>query len=210
MYSTFENINIEHIYVNAGNNSSVGNQSALLVGEKTGGSIENCYVHGDMITEGIQCGGIVGITHGDVRINHVIANVYATNKNIKNAASMGLFVGEPDAATSITNSASIGMTASGKSSKAVGKFYGTATDISGIENCYENSTTEGTSKADGNRIQAVDMETLKSGIFYINTLGLDNSVWALDAIEERQYAESCNAYGAGPQDAPSMIFFGLR
>ena len=210
MYSTFENINIEHIYVNAGNNSSVGNQSALLVGEKTGGRIENCYVHGDMITEGIQCGGIVGITHGDVRINHVIANVYATNKNIKNAASMGLFVGEPDAATSITNSASIGMTASGKSSKAVGKFYGTATDISGIENCYENSTTEGTSKADGNRIQAVDMETLKSGTFYINTLGLDDSVWALDTIEERQYAESCNAYGAGPQDAPSMIFFGLR
>ncbi len=209
-YSTFDRIDVQHIYVSAGTSEATGNQSALLVGEKTGGSIVNCYVHGDLVTEGVQCGGIVGSARGEVMIDHVIANVYAANRNRKNSPSVGMFVGEVDAGTVIKNSASLGTTSAATSAKLIGKFYGTAADATAFQNCYENSTTTGTGKADGTNLLTVDMEKLKEVSFYLDTLGMDAAIWNLDAITVKRYTESVNLYGPNVEDAPEMIFLSLR
>lgn len=204
-YSTFERIDIQHIYVQAGKTEN-GNQSALLVGEKTGGSIIDCYVHGELKTEGKQCGGIVGSAHGNLLIDRAVANVYAVNTNRKAHSTMGMFVGAADADVKIQNSASIGLT----TNAAIGKFYGTAADAGAFQNCYENSTTGGKGKADGTNLLEADMDTLKEAAFYRDTLKLDAAVWALDEIIFRKYSESVNPYGSGPQDAPEMIILKLN
>ena len=209
-YSTISRVNMKQVYINSGSNKTVGNRSAILVGEKIGGSIENCYAQGDIITEGKQCGGIVGYLHEEASVDCTVANVYATNKSKENATTMGMFVGEVDATSSIKNSASIGLTASSTSSRLVGKFYGVAATVSQIKNCYENSSKDGTSNAQGNQIIEVDNEQLKEGKFYIDNVGLDSSIWSLDTIEERKYIESVNFYGSGSDDAPEMIFLGLK
>ena len=183
--STFENINVSHASVNAGKNNNGGNKISTFISEKTGGSIKNCYVHGEIFGEGKITGGIIGISHGNVTIENVISNIYLSNSSITTSTkeTSGLFAGELSAKTVIKNSAAIGLT----KVKEVKKFAGTIKDISKIENCYESSSSSGTSNANGSNIIAATITQLKDKNFYINTLGFDENIWALDNIVERYY-----------------------
>ena len=62
-----------------------------------------------------------------------------------------MFAGELSAETVIKNSAAIGLT----KVKEVKKFAGTIKDISKIENCYESSSSSGTSNANGSNYNAI-------------------------------------------------------
>ena len=183
--STFENINVSHASVNAGKDNNQGNNISTFISEKTGGLIKNCYVHGEIFNKGKNSGGIVGIAHGNVTIENVISNIYLSNSSITTSTkeTSGLFAGELSAETVIKNSAAIGLT----KVKEVKKFAGTIKDISKIENCYESSSSSGTSNANGSNIIAATITQLKDKNFYINTLGFDENIWALDNIVERYY-----------------------
>lgn len=175
--STFEKIDIRRAYVNAGKNNNGGNKISTFISEKTGGSIKNCYVHGEIFGEGKITGGIIGISHGDVTIENVISNIYASNGSIKDTGTNGLFIGDISAETVIRNSASIGL-ASNSSSK-VRRFAGTIADINSIENCYEITSSTGTSNVNGSNIKEATTTQLKDKNFYINTLGFDENIWEL-------------------------------
>ncbi len=56
---------------------------------KTGGTIKNCYVQGEIYGSGTQNGGIVSLTQGDVTIENVIANMYMSCGSAVNAANLG-------------------------------------------------------------------------------------------------------------------------
>ena len=83
-------------------------------------------------------------------------------------------------------------------------------DISKIENCYESSSSSGTSNANGSNIKSIDKGQFKSKDFYVNTLGFDETIWALDNIVERYYTESVNPHGQVDSAFPKMLFFGLK
>ena len=204
--STFENINVSHVYVNAGKDYNQRNMASTFISEKTGGLIKNCYVHGEIFGEGKITGGIIGISHGNVTIENVISNIYASNGSIRDTGTNGLFIGDVSAETVIKNSAAIGLT----KVKEVKKFAGTIKDISKIENCYESSSSSGTSNANGSNIIAATITQLKDKNFYINTLGFDENIWALDNIVERYYTESVNPHGQVDSSFPKMLFFGLK
>lgn len=206
--STFENINVSHASVNAGKDNNQGNNVSTFISEKTGGLIKNCYVHGEIFNKGKNSGGIVGIAHGNVTIENVISNIYLSNSSITTSTkeTSGLFAGELSAETVIKNSAAIGLT----KVKEVKKFAGTIKDISKIENCYESSSSSGTSNANGSNIIAATITQLKDKNFYINTLGFDENIWALDNIVERYYTESVNPHGQVDSAFPKMLFFGLK
>ena len=206
--STFEKIDIRQAYVNAGKNNNGGNKISTFISEKTGGSIKNCYVHGEIFGEGKITGGIIGISHGDVTIENVISNIYASNGSIKDTGTNGLFIGDISAETVIRNSASIGL-ASNSSSK-VRRFAGTIADINSIENCYEITSSTGTSNVNGSNIKEATTTQLKDKNFYISTLGFDENIWELDNIVERHYTESVNAHGQVDSAFPKMLFFGLK
>ena len=171
-------------------------------------SIKNCYVHGEIFGEGKITGGIIGISHGDVTIENVISNIYASNGSIKDTGTNGLFIGDISAETVIRNSASIGL-ASNSSSK-VRRFAGTIADINSIENCYEITSSTGTSNVNGSNIKEATTTQLKDKNFYISTLGFDENIWELDNIVERHYTESVNAHGQVDSAFPKMLFFGLK
>ena len=206
--STFENINVSHVYVNAGKDYNQGNMASTFISEKTGGLIKNCYVHGEIFNKGKNSGGIVGIAHGNVTIENVISNIYLSNSSITTSTkeTSGLFAGELSAKTVIKNSAAIGLT----KVKEVKKFAGTIKDISKIENCYESSSSSGTSNANGSNIKSIDKGQFKSKDFYVNTLGFDETIWELDNIVERYYTESVNPHGQVDSAFPKMLFFGLK
>ena len=204
--STFDNINVSHASVNAGKDNNQGNNVSTFISEKTGGLIKNCYVHGEIFNKGKNSGGIVGIAHGNVTIENVISNIYASNGSIRDTGTNGLFIGDVSAETVIKNSAAIGLT----KVKEVKKFAGTIKDISKIENCYESSSSSGTSNANGSNIIAATITQLKDKNFYINTLGFDENIWALDNIVERYYTESVNPHGQVDSAFPKMLFFGLK
>ena len=206
--STFENINVNQAYVNAGRYTKGGNKASAFISEKTGGSIKNCYVQGELIVEGSDSGGIIGISHGNVTINNVISNIYMRNASDNYAQSNGLFIGKMDTTTFINNSVSLGTSA--LSTTKIKKFAGTIEDIKTIKNCYENSSTNGTSNVNGDNIKAVDKEKLKDKNFYVESLGFDETIWKLDNIEERHYTESVHPHGRVPTSFPLMIFFGLK
>ena len=204
--STFENINVSHASVNAGKDNNQGNNVSTFISEKTGGLIKNCYVHGEIFNKGKNSGGIVGIAHGNVTIENVISNIYASNGSIRDTGTNGLFIGDVSAETVIKNSAAIGLT----KVKEVKKFAGTIKDISKIENCYESSSSSGTSNVNGSNIIAATITQLKDKNFYINTLGFDENIWELDNIVERDYTESVNPHGQVDSAFPKMLFFGLK
>ena len=206
--STFENINVSHASVNAGKDNNQGNNVSTFISEKTGGLIKNCYVHGEIFNKGKNSGGIVGIAHGNVTIENVISNIYLSNSSITTSTNetSGLFAGELSAETVIKNSAAIGLT----KVKEVKKFAGTIKDISKIENCYESSSSSGTSNANGSNIKSIDKGQFKSKDFYVNTLGFDETIWELDNIVERYYTESVNPHGQVDSAFPKMLFFGLK
>ena len=207
--STFENIDVSKAYLNVGDNQLQGNKASVFVSEKTGGLIRNCYVHGEVFTEGKDGGAVLGVSHGNVTIENVISNVYFVVRSKGNVQYNGLFAGKIDATTRIINSASIGTTTS--SLQQMSKFVGTMADINSIENCYENNSSIGNSSANGSNIFVVNKDELKTKEFYVNTLGFNEDIWALDNIVERHYTESVHAHGSGQEtDFPLMIFFGLR
>ena len=207
--STFENIDVSKVYLNVGDNQLQGNKASVFVSEKTGGLIRNCYVHGEVFTEGKDGGAVLGVSHGNVTIENVISNVYFVVRSKGNIPYNGLFAGKIDATTRIRNSASIGTTTSGSSQMS--KFVGTVENINSIENCYENASSLGTSSVNGSNIFEVNKDELKNKDFYVNRLGFNEDIWALDGIVERHYTESVHAHGSGIEtDFPLMIFFGLK
>ena len=139
---------------------------------------------------------------------NIISNIYLSNSSITTSTkeTSGLFAGELSAKTVIKNSAAIGLTKANESKK----FAATINDISKIENCYENSSSSGTSNANGSNIIAATITQLKDKNFYINTLGFDENIWALDNIVERYYTESVNPHGQVDSAFPKMLFFGLK
>lgn len=208
--SDIRNVRITEGYINAGKNEKEGMKSALLVGEKTGGIIQNCYVQGEFITEGMECGGIVGLARGKTVIEQTVSSVFGRCKNTKGFATTGIFAGHLESDVQVRNSASIGMTANGATTyEKMGKFYGTAS-VDNLENCYENADHKGTSYADGVHLYAVGNEQMKTVEFYTTVLGLDRDIWNLDQIEERYYTESVNAHGMNESDFPLMIFLTFR
>ena len=208
--SDIRNVSITEGYINAGKNENEGTKSALLVGEKISGSIQNCYVQGEFYTQGTECGGIVGVARGKTVIEQTVASTYGSCRNINNLTTAGLFAGHLESDVQVRNSASIGMTPSGTSNyEKMGKFYGTA-ETDNLENCYEDADHRGTSSADGTQVQEVANDVLKTAAFYTDTLKLDTGIWNLDQVEERYYKESVNAHGTNESDFPLMIFLGLR
>nr|WP_288555465.1 ZmpA/ZmpB/ZmpC family metallo-endopeptidase-related protein [uncultured Mediterraneibacter sp.] len=206
MDSDLRNVRVTEGYINVGKDETEGSRSALLVGEKTGGTIQNCYVQGEFFTRGTECGGIVGAARGNAVIEETVASTYGSCKNAKNLATTGLFAGHLEENVKVRNSASIGMTATGETDyEKMGKFYGTA-NIDNLENCYENADHKGTSYADGVHVQAVENEQMKTLEFYTNVLGLDGNIWNLKQIEERYYTESVEAHGQTEDAFPLLIF----
>ena len=112
-----------------------------------------------------------------------------------------------DATTVIKNSASLG---SQTRTGVINKFVGTVEDISTIQNCYEDSSINGTPNDNGINIKGIDKGQLKDKNFYVSTLGFDETIWKLDDIVERYYAESVRAHGQTPESFPRMLFFGLK
>ena len=106
-------------------------RSGGLVGEKYGGSIENCYVTGNISGTGAYIGGLVGdIDGGSIRNSHVTGNIggtgsnkgglvgrasgasiencYATGNVSGNMSNMGGLVGLSNPGSSIENSHATG------------------------------------------------------------------------------------------------------
>ncbi|MGN0025896.1 MAG: ZmpA/ZmpB/ZmpC family metallo-endopeptidase-related protein, partial [Clostridium sp.] len=204
--STFENIDVSQAYVNAGAFIG-GHRASTFISEKTGGYIKNCYVQGELASEGQDSGGIIAIAHGNVTIENVISNIHGQNGAKQYVATNGLFIGKMDATTVIKNSASLG---SQTRTGVINKFVGTVEDISTIQNCYEDSSINGTSNDNGINIKGIDKGELKDKNFYVSTLGFDETIWKLDDIVERYYTESVRAHGQTPESFPRMLFFGLK
>ena len=83
-------------------------------------------------------------------------------------------------------------------------------DISTIQNCYEDSSINGTPNDNGINIKGIDKGQLKDKNFYVSTLGFDETIWKLDDIVERYYTESVRAHGQIPESFSRMLFFGLK
>lgn len=208
--SDIRKVSITEGYINSGRTEDQGTKSALLVGEKSGGTIQNCYVQGEFYTQGTECGGIVGAARGKMVIEQTVASTYGSCRNTKNLTTAGLFAGHLESGVLVRNSASVGMTPSGASNyEKMGKFYGTA-EAGNLQNCYEDADHRGSSNADGTGVQAVANDVLKTAAFYTDTLGLDTAIWNLDQVEERHYTESVNAHGMNESDFPLMIFLSFR
>ncbi|MDY2630141.1 MULTISPECIES: hypothetical protein [unclassified Clostridium] len=118
-----------------------------------------------------------------------------------------MFIGKMDATTVIKNSASLG---SQTRTGVINKFVGTVEDISTIQNCYEDSSINGTPNDNGINIKGIDKGQLKDKNFYVSTLGFDETIWKLDDIVERYYTESVRAHGQTPESFSRMLFFGLK
>ena len=117
-----------------------------------------------------------------------------------------MLAGELSAETVIKNSASIGLAGTNE----IKKFAGTIKDISKIQNCYEITSSTGTSNVNGSNIKEATTTQLKDKNFYISTLGFDENIWELDNIVERHYTESVNVHGQVDTAFPKMLFFGLK
>jgi len=183
--STFENITIAKYKNAAGEMSSqvIGNSNlGLLVGRKSGGSIKNCYVEGNLSSNsGSNIGGITGVSIGNVTIENVISNVYVGGNKASGYA--GGFIGNISEDTRIKNSLSMGIVA-GNVTK---KFTGASDEIIAktIQNCYEYNETSGNSNINENTntyIKTATKENVLDKTFYINRVGLDEKIWKFDNL----------------------------
>ena len=62
--STFEKISVtQALVMTASKAKDCGNKASTFISEKTGGSIKNCYVQGEMHSAGNDSGAIIGLSH---------------------------------------------------------------------------------------------------------------------------------------------------
>lgn len=206
--SVFEKINVTEAFIMTESKiANCGNKSSTFISEKTGGSIKNCYVQGEMHTAGRESGAVIGLSHGGIKIENVVANIIGRGYKEETAKNSGLFIGKIEGKTEIKNSMSIGKTLY---DMLFNKFamIPNAANIEFITNCYENADEQGISNSNGTNIKEVTKEQLLSKEFYKNILHLDESIWDLDNIEERNYSESPFPYSPDPTKFPKIIDFG--
>ena len=206
--STFEKINVTEAFIMTESKiANCGNKSSTFISEKTGGSIKNCYVQGEMHTAGSESGAVIGLSHGGIKIENVVANIIGRGYKEENAKNSGLFIGKINGKTEIKNSISMGKTLY---DMLLNKFamIPNVANIEFITNCYENADEQGISNSNGTNIKEVTKEQLLSKEFYRDTLQLDESIWNLDNIEERNYSESPFPYSPDPTKFPMIIDFG--
>lgn len=204
--STFEKINITEALILA-KNTKQANNASTFISEKTGGSIKNCYVQGEIhIYFGKNNGAVIGLSHGDVTIENVVSNIIGKGNDTATAKTGGLFIGKIDGKTIINNSVSIGKSLM----NPVNKFATISNEknIEFITNCYENADENGISNSNDKNIKAVSKNELLSKEFYINVLHFDESIWNLDNIHERTYSESSYPHSSNPTKFPTIIDFG--
>ncbi len=180
---TYENINIKNAYISGRIN---GGQVATIAAIKTGGSIKNCYVQGEIYIPKIQNAGIISLCKGDVTIENVISNVYMScNTNANDAKTWaGLVYKVENGNLMVKNSAVI--TKQIQTNNPIHKIIGTINEGANVtfENCYENADSIGIINSDREGIQAVRNATLLTKDFYTNVLHLDENLWDLDNIQE--------------------------
>ena len=179
---TYENIHIEKAYLNGRN---FGSQMAAMVAVKTGGSIKNCYVQGEIYGNAIQNGGVVSLTKGDVTIENVIANMHVSCGSASNAATWGGFVAKVgEGKLTVKNSAMIHKLE--QNGNPINKFIATVAEgaVATFQNCYENAEANGIASDAIDGIKTATNAELLTKDFYTNTLGFDNNIWNLDNITE--------------------------
>ena len=186
--STFENIVIENIYLYS---RYYGNRMASMVSTKNGGSIKNCYLQGELHAKGSNNAGVVAILSGDAVMENVISNIYmeceVDQNNPDNAKTWGGFIANAQEGNIVVkNSAVISKHTDAKN--PVNKFTAlTDTDrVSQIfQNCYENGSSQGTSNSNSENIKIATNEQLLTKQFYTNSLHLDENVWDLENIQQK-------------------------
>lgn len=106
--STFEKINVTEAFIMTESKiANCGNKSSTFISEKTGGSIKNCYIQGEMHTAGNESGAVIGLSHGGIKVENVVANIIGRGYKEENAPNSGLFIGKIDGKTEIKNSISM-------------------------------------------------------------------------------------------------------
>ena len=191
---TYENIHIEKAYVNG---RSYGSKLSAMVAVKTGGSIKNCYVQGEIYGSGKRAAGIVALSQGDVTIENVIANVYMSCSESQmypdNTETWGGFVGEVGTGNlTVKNSAMINKLQ--QNNNPINKFIATVVDGANatFENCYENEDANGTASDTIDGINVVTNAELLTKEFYTSRLLLDESIWNLDNIAQADITSADN------------------
>lgn len=206
--STFEKINVTQAFVmTASNTKDCGNKASTFISEKTGGSIKNCYVQGEMHSAGNDSGAVIGLSHGNVTIENVVANIIGRVYLEEVGKTTGLFIGKINGKTIIKNSVSMGRPLN---SNLLNKFamIQNIENIEFITNCYENADEKGISNSNGTNIKTVTKEQLLSKEFYRDTLHFDENIWDLNNIQERIYSESPYPHSPYPDKFPTIIDFG--
>lgn len=200
--SSFEKINVINALVLTGREANQGKNASIFISEKTGGSIKNCYVQGEMHIYGNHNGAVIGVCHGDVVIESVVSNVIGRSLS-ESAKTSGLFIGKIDGKPIINNSISIGKSLL----NPINKFapITDATNIELITNCYENADENGISNSNGNNIKLISKAELLSKKFYTDVLHLDENIWDLTNIHEKIYVESPYPHNMDPTKFPTLI-----
>lgn len=205
--STFEKINVTKSLVLTARETNQGNNVSTFISEKTGGSIKNCYVQGEIhMYYGNNNGAIIGLSHGGVTIENVVSNVMGRGNYSEQPKTSGLFIGTIDGKTIINNSVSIGKSLI----NPINKFAAIPNEanIEFITNCYENADENGISNSNEKNIKAVTKDELLSKEFYRDILQFDESIWNLDNIKEIIYSESPYPHSSDPTRFPTIIDFG--
>ena len=206
--STFEKINVTKALVLTDRNMNQGNNASTFISEKTGGSIKNCYVQGEMhIYYGNNNGAIIGLSHEGVTIENVVSNVIGRAMFSETSKLSGLFIGKIDGKTIINNSVSIGKSLN---NNLINKFatIPNEANMEFILNCYENGDENGISNSNDKNVKSITKKELLSKEFYTNVLKFDESVWNLDNIQEKVYSESPYPHTSDPTRFPVIIDFG--
>ncbi|MCI8273738.1 MAG: hypothetical protein HFJ55_06635 [Clostridia bacterium] len=186
--STYENISVTNVYLEGMYYSAqmaLGNNITGFITTKTGGSIKNCYVQGEIKAAGRKNAGILAKTTGDVLIENVVANVKVTCSdtalNEEKSATNSGFIAEIEGNLKIKNSASIAQQEN-SASKFVPAEQETISTV--FQNCYENADVTGKSNSNGVNIKEATKAKLLTKQFYTDILHLNEAIWDLDNIQE--------------------------
>ena len=207
--STFEKISVtQALVMTASKAKDCGNKASTFISEKTGGSIKNCYVQGEMHSAGNDSGAIIGLSHGGVIIENVVSNIIGRAYIEEVGKTSGLFIGKIDGKTIIKNSVSIGKLQT--NGYLLNKFANipNVENIEYITNSYENGAENGISNSNGINIKTATKEQLLNKEFYTDVLHFDESIWNLDNIQQRIYSESPYPHSTDPTKFPTIIDFG--
>ena len=187
--STYENISVTNAYLEGmyySASMALGNNMTAFITNKTGGSIKNCYVQGEIKAAGRKNAGIIAKVAGDVTIEKVIANVKvtcndATSLKEEKAMTNSGFIVEVEGNLRVNDSAVIA-----QQEALASKFLPVAEEIIStiFQNCYENAEAQGKSNSNGTNIKEATKAELLTKQFYIDNLHLDETIWNLDSIQE--------------------------